>query len=106
MTADEDRPVVTTDPAVRFGRPAVRGVSVVAVASQVWGGETVGSVAEDFGLTREQVIVACWYQGIHGTRGWRQRWKVWATEAHKELWRSRYDVPDPPSREEKSNGSS
>lgn len=99
--ADEDRPVVTTDPAVRFGYPTMRGVPVEAIAEHVWEGSSLDSIAEDFGLTREQVLVACWYQGIHGTRAWRQRWKSWATEAHKELWHSRYDVPDPPSREEK-----
>jgi uncharacterized protein (DUF433 family) len=95
-----DRPVVTTDPAVKFGEPTVEGRPVEALASQIYAGDSLDSVATGFDLTREQVLVACWHQGHHGPRFWRRRWGAWAAQAHKELWNSRYDIPDPPSREE------
>jgi uncharacterized protein (DUF433 family) len=71
-----NRPVVTVDPAVRFGRPAIKGISTDAIAGMVRAGEDFASVAEDYGLSVHEVIVACWYEGTYGRR--RAAWRSWA----------------------------
>lgn len=99
-----ERPVVTADPAVSFGRAAVKGISAEAIGDPVWAGESLERVGDDFNLTRTEVLVACWYLGAHGSRGWRRRWRDWAGSVHGDLAHGRYEVPDPPVREEKSSG--
>ena len=47
--ADSDSPV-RINPLVRFGMPAVGGVSTEAIAGELEGGASVEEVAEDFGL--------------------------------------------------------
>jgi uncharacterized protein (DUF433 family) len=105
-----DRPRVTVDPGVRFGAPAVKGVSVEAIAGMLWAGESVDVVADEYGLTRAEVIVAAWYAGQYGLPGkrrrlaatplWRRRWGKWAESVNGDLWRAStvdYDkIPDPP----------
>jgi uncharacterized protein (DUF433 family) len=71
------RPVVTTDPAVRFGRPAIRGISTEIIAGMVYAGEDPETVAEDYGLTLHEVLLACWHEGTYGTRARRRLWKAW-----------------------------
>lgn len=98
------RPVVTCDPAMRFGSPTVQGISVGAVAEQVAAGTTVEDVARDFEMRREDVLVACWYVARHGEgdgmglrTNLRRMWATWAEESHtnmaKGLWAA---VADPP----------
>jgi uncharacterized protein (DUF433 family) len=96
--AKAGRPFVAVDPAMRFGRPTVNNtrLSVEAATEHVWAGGSVGEVAEEFDVTRQDVLVACWYAGKYGTKAWRRRWGKWADVVHDELWHSRYDVPDPP----------
>ncbi len=96
----ELRPQVTVEPCMRFGLPHVRGVSVDAIGARVWAGDSVEATAEDFNLRREDVIVACWYVARHGTPADRRRWKAWLTAVETGLWRGRFDVPDPPAKEE------
>jgi len=86
-----DRPHVRVDPAQRFGRPNVKGVPVDAIADAVWVGETVEVVADEYGLTRPDVLVACWWAGKH-----EPRFRRWSEEVAGKLWRQEYDVPDPP----------
>lgn len=93
-------PVVTVDPAVRFGFPAIRGISTDAIAGVVWAGESLATVADEYDVTREEVLVACWFEGTHGERKWRKRWGAWAEQVHGEFSNSRYDVPDPPTGED------
>ncbi len=56
-------PGITIDPDVRFGKPCVTGtrVDVATVVGAVAAGELVGTVAEEFGLTPEQVQAALLY---------------------------------------------
>lgn len=101
--AKAHEPYVSVDPAMRFGRPCVNNtrLSVEAVAGMVWIGESVDEVADEYGVTRPDVVVACWYAGKFGTsesKRWRKRWGKWADEVHDELWHSRYDVPNPPDK--------
>lgn len=96
------RPTVTVEPCVNFGRPTVRGRPVVALARTVWGGQSVLDTAEDFGLTRAEVLAACWFMGRYGINGpaYVKRWGAWAAAVESDLWHSRFDVPDPPAKEE------
>lgn len=96
-------PTVLADPRVRFGRPSVGGISTDAVAGMVMAGESLDVVADEYGLTRHQVLLACWHEGIQGC--YQREWGAWATEAHQMLggWVKPLDldaIPDPPSRDE------
>lgn len=106
MTAvtENDRPHISADPAVCFGRPAVKGVPAEALAARVWGGDTVDDITADHqphGHTRNDVLVACWWQARWGNRAWRQRWRPWlyANEPHMAAGQWQH-VPDPPTQEQ------
>ncbi len=91
-------PVITVDPAVRFGRPHIKGVSTVAVAGMVYAGESLATVADEYDLSRHEVLLACWHEGLQGV--YRAEWGDWAARVHGPLggW-SLLDVdalPDPP----------
>ena len=95
-----DRPHVRTDPAQRFGQPHVKGISVDAITCMLLAGESLTTVADEYGLTRADVLVACWHQGLYGTPRWRRMWRGWAKTAGEAMWDTRtvdYDaIPDPP----------
>jgi uncharacterized protein (DUF433 family) len=95
-----DRPYVRIDPAQRFGQPSVGGVSTDMLAGQVWAGLEVAEVADEYGLRREDVLVACWWAGRYGPKGLRRAFRVWAEEVDARLWRKDYAVPDPPSKDD------
>ena len=59
----EIAPGVTVDPKVRFGRPIIRGtrVPVETVVARVASGMTVEGVAEEYGITLEDVRHALQY---------------------------------------------
>lgn len=54
---------VRVDPRVRFGAPAVGGISTAALADQVEAGSSIDEVASDFDLTAELVRWAVAYEG-------------------------------------------
>lgn len=95
-----ERPVVTHDPAMRWGRATVRGISTSALFEQVAAGASTGEVADDYGLTRHGVLLACWWEALHGRRtSLTQGWRAWAREVEWELAAADVDpaaVPDPP----------
>lgn len=67
----------------------------------LWAGDAIDVVCDEYGLTRHQVLVACWYEGSQGQPRYRRRWKRWADDAHSMLggWTKPFDVnaiPDPP----------
>lgn len=102
MSADA-WPVVVADPRYRFGRPSVGGISTDAVAGMVMSGESVADTADEYGLTRHQVLLACWHEGLQGK--FQREWGAWATEAHQMLggWIKPFDlaaISDPPCRAE------
>ncbi|MER7166804.1 hypothetical protein ABT336_12170 [Micromonospora sp. NPDC000207] len=94
------RPAITIDPAVAWGGPAVRGIGTVHIAGAVSAGDTVMAVAADYGLTRHEVLLACWWEGTQGEH--RQAWQEWAEQAHQTLggWTAAEvdAIPDPPTR--------
>lgn len=53
---------VRVDPRVRFGAPAVRGISTSALADQVEAGSTISEVADDYGLPPIEVRWAVAYE--------------------------------------------
>lgn len=94
---DWPRPVIHVDPAVRFGQPMIRGVSCEAYAGMVAGGEAADVVADEYGVTRAEVLLSCWWMGMEGPPRWRKHWRGWAEGAHREVARGEYDkVEDPP----------
>jgi uncharacterized protein (DUF433 family) len=99
-----DRPVVTVDPRVRFGYPAIRGIATDAIAGMVWAGEAVETVAAEYGLTRPEVLLACWYEVRHSKlrSGYRRRWEPWLAQVEPGMWRGVdwATLPDPPARAE------
>lgn len=92
MSSSSVRPVVTVQPGVNFGHPMVGGSPVETVAGRVWAGDSVDDTAEDFGLTRERVLLACWYYARWGES---DRWNEWADSAEDAL-AARRDFRDPP----------
>jgi uncharacterized protein (DUF433 family) len=99
-----DRPRVEVEPGIRFGYPHVRGVSVEVLGGQVFAGDSVDEVADDYPyMSRGHVLLACWYLGMHGSKAWVRRWRMWAVDVYVLLARDRPDysaVPDPPTKEE------
>jgi hypothetical protein len=92
--------VIVIDPAVRFGRPHIGGISAEVFAEMVGAGEDVDVVAEEFGVGRGEVLLACWWVGMDGPARWQKRWRAWAERAHRRLARGEYDqIDDPPSEE-------
>jgi uncharacterized protein (DUF433 family) len=94
-----DRPYVVVDPAVRFGRPQIRGVCTESTAELVAAGETVTAVADEFAMTRHEVLLACWHEATYGRCS--KRWRGWAEAAFPVLagWSGAGgigSVPDPP----------
>lgn len=95
---DRTRPVITIDPAKCFGSPHIRGTSTEVVASAVMAGEDFAAVADEYGLTRHEVILACWYEG---STTYRREWRSWTLAVAPALggWKS-FDpeaVDEPPA---------
>ena len=59
----EVAPRIVADPGIRRGRPVIRGtrVPVEVVVGQVAAGETIESIADDYGITRDDVLAALAY---------------------------------------------
>ena len=95
-------PAVWVSPARRSGRPCVAGTRLATdtVAGDWWARcWTLDGFRRDFGLSRGQVAVACWYEATYGTRTWRTRWGKWARDVFARLWSGRWDrAPLPPRR--------
>jgi uncharacterized protein (DUF433 family) len=63
MAVTELAPHIVVDPSVRFGRPVIRGsrVPVDVVVAQMGAGLSAEQVAEEYGITREDVLAALAY---------------------------------------------
>jgi uncharacterized protein (DUF433 family) len=59
---DDPSSPVRINPLVRFGRPAIGGISTEAIAGELDGGASVEEVAEDFGLALDDVRWAHSYE--------------------------------------------
>ncbi|MQA08523.1 MAG: DUF433 domain-containing protein [Pseudonocardiaceae bacterium] len=56
------RSIVRIRPDVRFGRPSVKGISTEVLWEQVDAGAGIAEVADDFGLTQQDVRWAVSYE--------------------------------------------
>jgi len=56
-------PGISMDPGIRFGKPCIAGtrVDVATVVGALGAGESIESVAENYALTREQILAALRY---------------------------------------------
>lgn len=59
-----------------------------------------GEVGVAYGLTHEEVVVACWWAARWGPRRFKRVWKEWGVEAGDHLWYGCVTVPLPPTRAE------
>lgn len=100
------RPAITIDPAVRFGYPHIRGIPTDAIAGMVWAGETPEVVCEDYGITRYELLLACWYEASYrpvapGKSAYRQAWARWAKDVFQllALGAATELIPTPPDKD-------
>jgi len=63
MAATELAPHIVVDPEIRTGRPVIRGtrVPVDVVIGQMAAGLTAAEVADEYGITRDDVLAALAY---------------------------------------------
>ena len=59
MSADRR---VVIDPRISFGAPAVKGIATWALSGREKAGESIADIAEDFGLTLEDVKAALTFE--------------------------------------------
>lgn len=105
---------LTIRPGVSSGAPCVgrTGTPAWAIAGQIWAGDGLDDTARDFGLTRSEGLLACWFLATYGIEAawwngtkrqrsgsaWTKRWGKWASDYASEFWRHKYDlIPDPPT---------
>lgn len=60
------------------------------------------AVLDDYELTSEELIAACWWAAHWGPRKFKQAWREWGIEAGNHLWYRCINVPFPPTRAELS----
>lgn len=58
----KEDPTVVIDPAMRFGSPAVHGISTGVLAELIDAGDTIDEVAADYGLSVEELKTAVGYE--------------------------------------------
>jgi len=81
-------PAVVIDPAVLFGRPAMKGISTEMVAGIYWEHGTGDLEAPDgYAFSRHELLVALWYEGSQGQPRFRRRWRAWAEQVGPVLWK-------------------
>lgn len=101
MSGPLDRPYIVLDPAQNFGQPAIGSTRVKVADILGWldAGESVATIEEEYGASREDVLVACWFEARYGTGAHpRDEWLDWLEEWEPTLWSAKgYDmIPLPP----------
>ena len=88
------RPTICIDPGHRFGAPQIHDIPTARIADLVYAGRVPADLAYDYHLTRDQVLLACWYETVRpgATRRLLEAWADWATTAEIHLAQS--DPPD------------
>lgn len=95
-----ETPTVWVHPGRYHGEPCIEGhrIPTRMVAEHVYYG-TGDSAEFTWDITRDEVMVACWFEAKYGSRKLRRHWAEWL-DAHAGLfWHSRdWDqIPYPPS---------
>lgn len=91
-----DVPRVTVSPTEGRGLSLINGQQTDVIAELILLGRDGG---EMLGLTKHEVIVACWYEAMHGVPMFRNQWAMWARYVQIELGRGELgleDIPMPP----------
>lgn len=103
-----DRPHLSIDPAVQFGRVCVPGTRIPADALSgcVAGGDSVDAVAADYEVSRKEVLLCCWWAVMDALsqrrptvyeKSLRNEWRDWANKAQWVMGGHADGViPDPP----------
>lgn len=89
---------ILVDPARQRGLPCVFQTSVLVwdVATTVWESGVANAIGL-YGLSRDQVLEACWFQSMYASSEWFVRWKSWADAAQLMMAAGQHvAVPDPP----------
>lgn len=55
---------------------------------------------EDYALTREELLVACWWAGTYGPRTMKKALGEWAARAGHHLWYGCIQIPESPRNQE------
>jgi uncharacterized protein (DUF433 family) len=86
---------VSIHPGYQFGRPVIHGTRIPtsSLAEHVLAGDSVQAVAEDYGISEEAVLLACWYEWHQGDR--RTRRAKWAESAW--WWLAGHKGAQPPA---------
>ena len=90
---------VSYDPGITMpGTPTIGGHRLAArVVAALVLKRGVQDVMDDYyALTREEVLVACWWSGLYGPPKLRKALKAWATIAGWHLWYRCIQIEDPP----------
>lgn len=93
---------IVFDPGIQMpGTPTIEGHRLAAehMADRMF---ELGSdaVLDDYELTYEELITACWWAAHWGPRKFKKAWKEWGEIAGAHLWYGCINVPLPPTRAE------
>ncbi len=97
--AQARRVAVVADPGVNHGYPSIRGVPVMNITGRILGGEDPMQVGVDYGLSRAEMLTACWHTARFGLRADRRHWADWLNGVEEAMWSGRgYEaMPFPPA---------
>lgn len=79
---------VDVHPGVYSGEPVLEDTRMpVLLVVEIYWSHGIAEVMYDHGISRQNVLVACWYMARHGrSRVWRQRFAEWLKVADDALW--------------------
>lgn len=93
---------IVFDPGIQMtGTPTIEGHRLAAehMAGRMFElGES--AVIDDYDLTPEELLAACWWAAKWGPRKYKKAWKEWGDIAGHHLWYQCINVPYPPTRTE------
>lgn len=96
LSSNSERPVITVDPRIEFGQPCLHRVPVYAPAAMLAAGEPGAVVCDEYDLTREELLLCCWYEAMYGMPSRRRAWREWLARHAEAFHQGRYDeIPLP-----------
>ena len=92
---------IVYDPGIQMpGTPTIGGHRIAAEQMAAYLYEYGIEEANDWDLTHEELITACWWAAKWGPRRYKLAWKEWGEMANLHLWYGCINVPLPPTRAE------
>lgn len=98
--------LIVFDPRIQMpGTPTISGhrLSARQIAQHAWC-EGINETMQYYDLTREEVLLACWWAGHWGPRLLREAYREWSAEAAMHLWSGCINITDPPDKVVRENG--